>query len=114
MIRKPIIATFVIALAFAAGIGLLKAQSTDAAGPPQIVSGFGEANIGGEKTIVHVVVVPSQSGRAVLDQALADHGARPFDSAIFTLDNLGKYITADIQGIDGIQRTMSCLAVSLA
>ncbi len=29
------------------------------------------------------------------------------------LDQLGKCITGDIQGIDGVQRTTTCLAVSL-
>ncbi|HJM89889.1 MAG TPA: Lrp/AsnC ligand binding domain-containing protein [Dehalococcoidia bacterium] len=42
----------------------------------------------------------------------------PFDVIVqleaADLDNLGKCITADIQGIDGIQRTTTCLAVSLA
>ena len=30
------------------------------------------------------------------------------------LDQLGKCITSDIQGIDGVQRTTTCLAISLA
>lgn len=30
------------------------------------------------------------------------------------LDNLGKSITSDIQNLDGVQRTTTCLAVNLA
>ncbi len=90
MTRKLLAGAFVLALALAAGLGLMQAETTQAAGPPQIVSGFGEATIGGERTIVHVVVVvqPGQSGRAALEQALADHGARPFTAATFTFDGI--------------------------
>ncbi len=90
MIRRTAFAALIIALALCIGLGLMQSGTTQAAGPPQIVSGFGQATIDGERTIVHVVVVasPGQSGQAAVDQALADHGARPFDSAAFTFDGI--------------------------
>src|SRR5687767_15276081 len=59
-------------------------------GQARVVGRFGEVNIGPIRTIVHVTVAvpPGLDGNAVAEEALRGQGARPFQSAEFSLTGL--------------------------
>lgn len=71
------------ALFLGAGPGALFGQG-------RIVGRFGEANVGGQRVIVHVTVAvpPGLDENQVADEALRGQGARPFQPALLTLTGM--------------------------
>jgi hypothetical protein len=75
---------------FVLTFGLLALSATSAFAQGRLASRFGEANIGGQRVIVHVTVAvpPGLSDDAVAHDALRGQGARPFLSEEFTVNGL--------------------------
>ena len=91
MARKLILSGFMSALLLASVIAYSLpafAQGPDSAGKPDIASAFG--TIPGKDLIVHVwVVIPQGSDKnEIINNALANQGARPFDHSDFKLNGL--------------------------
>ena len=90
MYRKTLVATALVGLLLAAATVAFANHNSADPGEPKAFSMLGLANVQGETVIVDVVVTvqPGEDARAVALAALAEQGARPFDSAEFSTTGL--------------------------
>ena len=74
----------------AIGFVLLAATPQTVFSQVRLASGFGQANIGGQQVFVHVTVAvpPDLDGNSVVEDAVWGQGARPIQSAAFSLTGL--------------------------
>jgi hypothetical protein len=71
-------------------LSLLAINATTAFAQGRLASRFGEANVGGQRVLVHVTVAvpPGADENAVADDALRGQGARPVQAAEFSVNGL--------------------------
>ena len=69
---------------------VIAASAATAYAQGRVTTRTGEANIGGQRVLVHVTVVvpPGADEHAVADEALRGQGARPLQSAEFSVNGL--------------------------
>ena len=74
----------------AIGFVLLAATPQTLFSQVRLASGFGQSNIGGQQVFVHVTVAvpPGLDGPSVVEDAVRGQGARPIQSAAFSLTGL--------------------------
>lgn len=89
--KRYLISLTAVAVVSAIALLALRAGDTsEAAGPPQVVSAFGVKQIQGQDVIVHVTVVvpPGRDAATVANAALRGLGAQPLGSAAATATGL--------------------------
>ena len=69
---------------------VISASAATAYAQGRVTTRMGEANVGGQRVLVHVTVVvpPGADEHAVADEALRGQGARPLQSADFSVNGL--------------------------
>jgi hypothetical protein len=78
---------------------VIAASAATASAQGRVTTRLGEANVGGQRVLVHVTVAvpPGADENAVADEALRGQGARPLQSAEFAVNGLkwDQFSTAD-------------------